>query len=166
MTLFERTLAEATAERHRRQAGANLLTRESATFETNPMGLMRWYLHPDLEGPSTRSLYCHELEVPAGSRSGRLQCQGGVLHYVLEGEGYTDLDGVRHPWEAGDVIAIPIKERGVSYCHVNTGPGPARLLVVMPNLDSALGPEAGVELAVLEQCPEFAHATDKPAKGN
>ena len=156
MTLFEKTLADAGAERERRRAGASLLTREATTFETNPMGIMRWYLHPALEGTSTQSLYCHELEIPAGSRTGRLQCQGGILHYVLEGEGYTDLDGVQHTWTTGDVIAIPIKEHGVTYQHVSTGAQPARMLVVWPNLDSALGPEAGVEMSVVEYSPDFA----------
>ena len=155
MTLFENTLRAAATERARRLAGANLLTREGATSETNPMGIMHWYLHPDLEGPSTRSLYCHQLEIPVGSRSGKLQCQGGTLHYVLEGSGHTDLDGVRHEWTAGDVIAIPIKERGVTYQHVNDGADVVRLLVVNPNFDSALGPEAGVELKVLEESPDF-----------
>lgn len=158
MTLFEQTLAEAATERDRRRHAANLLTRDGATFEVNPMGTMRWYLHPALERPSTRSLYVHELEVPVGSRSGRLQCQGGTLHYVLAGRGYTDLDGVRHGWEEGDVIAIPIKENGVTYQHVNTGTQVARLLVVSANLDSALGPEAGVELTVLDPSPEWLSA--------
>ncbi|HEX7105322.1 MAG TPA: cupin domain-containing protein [Acidothermaceae bacterium] len=155
MTLFENTVRAAATERARRLAGANLLTRDGATLETNPMGIMRWYLHPDLDGPSTRSLYCHELEIPVGSRTGRLQCQGGTLHYVLEGSGCTDLDGVRHEWCAGDVIAIPIKESGVTYQHLNTGDDVVRMLVVNPNLDSALGPEAGVELKVLEESPDF-----------
>jgi len=158
MSLFENTLMEAGDERARRLAGQNLLTRDGATYEINAMGIMRWYLHPDLDGPSTKSLYCHELEIPAGSKTGRLQCQGGVLHYVLEGQGYTDLDGVRHEWCAGDVIAIPIKELGVTYQHINTGAEAVRMLVVRPNFDSALGPEAGVEMKMLEESPDYVAA--------
>jgi hypothetical protein len=161
MTLFDNTLRDAGAERARRLAGQNLLTRDGATLETNSMGIMRWYLHPDLDGPSTKSLYCHELEIPVGSKTGRLQCQGGVLHYVLEGEGYTDLDGVQHEWCAGDVIAIPIKELGVSYQHFNTGADSVRMLVVRPNFDSALGPEAGVEMKMLEESPDFVAAREQ-----
>lgn len=164
MTLFERTLSDAAAERGRRLAGQNLLTRDGATLETNPMGIMRWYLHPELDAPSTKSLYCHELEIPVGSKTGRLQCQGGVLHYVLDGEGYTDLDGVHHHWSAGDVIAIPIKELGVAYQHFNTGAATVRLLVVRPNFDSALGPEAGVEMTMLEDSPDFAAARKAEAR--
>lgn len=150
MTLFEQTLAAAAEERRRRVAGANLISRDETVFEANPMGVMRWYLHPSLQHPSTHSLYFHELEIAPGGHSGRLRCQGGFIHYVLAGAGYTELDGSTHQWSAGDVIALPIKENGVTYQHFSVGPEPARLLVVWPNLDSALGPEAGVELSVLE----------------
>lgn len=150
MTLFEQTLDSAAAERRRRLRAANLISRDDAVAESNPMGSMRWYLHPALDRPSTHSLYFHELEIPAGGHSGRLRCQGGVIHYVLEGTGHTELDGTRHDWAAGDVIALPIREAGITYQHFSAGPGPARLLVAWPNFDSALGPEAGVELKVVE----------------
>jgi hypothetical protein len=150
MTLFEQTLDSAAAERGRRLAAASLISRDDAVAESNPMGRMRWYLHPALGRPSTRALYFHELEIPAGGHSGRLQCQGGVIHYVLEGTGHTELDATTHYWAAGDVIALPVREAGITYRHVSTGPGPARLLVAWPNFDSALGPEAGVELKVIE----------------
>lgn len=153
--MWDRTLAAAARERERHLNGADLLSRDTATAELNRMGFMRWYLHPDLDGPSTSSLYVHELEIPEGSRTGRLQCQGGIIHFVLEGSGYTTVDGTDHQWGHEDVIALPIKEYGVTYQHVNTGNGVARLLVVWPNLDSALGPEGGVELTVLEDSPDF-----------
>lgn len=157
-TLFEQTLQEAAAFRERVRTGDDVVRRADATLETNPMGVMRWYLHPELTRPNSRALYFHELEIAPGSRSGLLRCQGGIVHYVLEGRGHTELDGTAHEWEADDVIAIPITESGSVYRHVNTGPDPARLLVVWPNYDSALGPEAGVELTVLEPCPEYAAA--------
>lgn len=153
--LFEHWLAEAVRIREQHQAGASLLTRDGATPELTRMGAMRWYLHPALTGTSTQSLYVHELTLPAGSRSGRMRVQGGIIHFVLEGSGHTVVDGRSHSWEADDVIALPIREAGVVYQHVNDGDAAARLLVVWPNLDSALGPEAGVELTVLEDCPEY-----------
>jgi hypothetical protein len=154
-TFLDRTLRDAATERERHLTGAHLLTREDATPELNRMGFMRWYLHPDLEGPSTRSLYVHELEIPPESRTGQMRCQGGIIHFVLDGHGQTVIDGVAHSWQHEDVIALPIRERGITYQHVNTGRTAARLLVVWPNLDSALGPEGGVEMAVLEDSPDF-----------
>ncbi|HEY2044124.1 MAG TPA: cupin domain-containing protein [Jatrophihabitans sp.] len=162
MTLFEKTLADAALQRLRSVEGAKLVSRDEATAESTVMGLMRWYLHPDLYGPTTRSLYFHELSIEAGGRSGRLQTQGGQVHFVLTGAGFTELDGTRNQWEAGDVIAIPIRELGVTYQHFNDGHQAARLLVVWPNLDSALGPEAGVEMRVLEPASAY---KSKPGEG-
>ena len=54
-----------------------------------------------------------------------------------------------------NVFAIPIKESGVTYQHFNTGVGPTRMLVSWANLDSAISPEGGVAMEVLEPCPEW-----------
>ncbi|NJD27414.1 MAG: cupin domain-containing protein [Chloroflexi bacterium] len=154
-TLFEEVFERAEVERARRASSKNLITRDECQAEISPMGVQRWYLHPRLDTPSTQALYFHELEIPVGSRSGKLFCQGGIVHLVLEGEGYTEVDGERHSWEAEDLIAIPIREYGVTYQHVNTGSTPVRMVVAWPNLDSAIGPEGGVEMKVLENAPEF-----------
>jgi gentisate 1,2-dioxygenase len=154
-TLFEDVVERAVAERARRAASKNLITRDEAHAELSPMGMQRWYLHPRLDEPSTQALYFHELEIPPGSRSGKLRCQGGIIHLVLEGSGYTDVDGDWHPWEPEDLIAIPIREYGVTYQHFNTGSVPVRMMVAWPNLDSAVGPEGGVEMEVLENAPEY-----------
>jgi hypothetical protein len=155
-SLWSRTLQEAAIQRQRHLTGEHLLSRDGTTEELTSMGLMRWYLHPNLENSSTNSLYVHELEIPVGSWSGKLQCQGGVIHFVLDGVGRTTVDGISHSWAPDDVIALPIRESGIVYQHLNTGEVPVRLLVVSPNLDSALGPEGGVEMEVLEVCPEYA----------
>ena len=78
-----------------------------------------------------------------------------MLHFVVQGSGYTTVDGRSHEWETEDAIVIPIKEDGVTYQHFNTGVGPARLLVCWPNLDSALSEEGGVAMDILESCPEW-----------
>jgi hypothetical protein len=154
-TLYDLTFEEARRERERRANAQNLIGRDDCPPEINRMGIMRWYLHPGLETPSTRALYFHELEIPQGSNSGKLFCQGGILHFVILGSGYTEVDGRAHEWEEEDAIVIPIKENGVTYQHFNTGVGPARLLVCWANLDSAISAEGGVAMEVLEPCPEY-----------
>lgn len=154
-TLYDQTFEAAKRERDRRAKGKNLISLDECPTELNRMGLMHWYLHPGLEAPSTRALYFHELEIPQGSNSGKLICQGGVLHFVVQGSGYTVVDGRSHEWETEDAIVIPIKEDGVTYQHFNTGVGPARLLVCWPNLDSALSEEGGVAMDIVEPCPEW-----------
>lgn len=159
-TLFDRLLANAAAERQRAEDGLRVVTREGSTEEMTPMGRLRWYLHDELTEPTTRALYFYELEIPPGSRSGKLVCQGQVIHFVLTGAGSTIVDGVAHEWESGDLIGIPPKEDGVTYQHFNTSDEAVRMVVAWPNLDSALGPEAGVQLRVVEPCPEWAGAAE------
>lgn len=156
LTLFEQTLEAARIERERVARGRDHVSRDELPVELNPMGFMRWYLHPSLEEPSTRALYFFELDIPVGSRSGLIQHQGNVITYVLEGSGWTEYEGGQHEWEAGDVIALPVKEAGVEFRHHNTGLGEVKMLVTWPNFDSANGPEGGVYLNVIEPCPEWA----------
>ena len=56
------------------------------------------------------------------TKSGRHRHQGGVAIFVLEGTGYTVVDGVRHDWAAGDLVVLPLKPEGVEHQHFNTTP--------------------------------------------
>jgi gentisate 1,2-dioxygenase len=51
--------------------------------------------------------------------SGRHVHQGGLVIFVLEGEGYSIVDGERVDWEAGDLILLPTKPDGVEHQHFN-----------------------------------------------
>jgi quercetin dioxygenase-like cupin family protein len=157
-TLWEQMVTSGRLERERKAQGSSVMERDKLPTELTPFGLLRWYLHPQLTEPNTRAIYFCELEIPPGSRSGRIRHQGGIVHFVVEGEGYTDLDGEMHEWERRDVIALPPRPRGVVFQHVNTGPGPVRLVFAFPNFDSALGSEMGVALEVLTPAPEFGAA--------
>src|SRR5690242_9499378 len=53
------------------------------------------------------------------THSGKHRHQGGLAIFVLEGEGYTEVDGVRIDWEAGDLILLPIKPDGCEHQHFN-----------------------------------------------
>lgn len=163
-TLWDAMVASGQAERERKAAGTGVMERGKLTSELTPFGLLRWYLHPQLTEPNTRAIYFCELEIPPGSRSGKIRHQGGIVHFVVEGEGYTDLDGDIHAWERRDVIGLPPRPHGLVFQHVNTGSGPVRMIMAFPNFDSALGSEMGVALEVLSAAPEFAAAAGSAAE--
>jgi quercetin dioxygenase-like cupin family protein len=48
--------------------------------------------------------------------------------YVLEGEGYTLVDGVRYPWKAGSAVHIPGPQS--RHQHFNTSDGPSKMVRV------------------------------------
>lgn len=157
-TLWDRMVECGRQERERKANGRAVVERDKLASELTPFGLLRWYLHPQLNEPNSRAIYFCELEIPEGSRSGRIRHQGGIVHFVAEGSGYTDLDGTAHEWERRDVIGIPTRPHGVVFQHVNTGPGRVRMVLAFPNFDSSLGAELGVALEVLSPAPEFAAA--------
>lgn len=162
-TLWDSMVESGRQERDRKANGRAVIERDTLAPELTPFGLLRWYLHPALAEPNTRAIYFCELEIPKGSRSGRIRHQGGIVHFVVEGSGYTDLEGDIHEWEPRDVIGIPPRPKGVEFQHVNTGPGRARLVVAFPNFDSSLGSELGVAIEVLSPAPEFeARAAEGP----
>jgi gentisate 1,2-dioxygenase len=154
-TLWDSLTDRARAERSRRGAAKNVVTRRELSVESTPFGLLRWYLNPHIPGISTQALYFCELEIPVGSRSGKLRHQGGIIQLVAAGQGCTEFDGRRHEWDTYDVIALPIRPEGVVFQHFNTGDRPVRMIVSWPNLDSAIGPEMGVALEVLEPSPDY-----------
>lgn len=129
---------------------------EDLPWELNRQGMMRWYLHPIIEDTVINPFIYYVQEIPPGSRSGRVKTQGGQIFYIWEGKGYTILDGVRHDWEAGNVVQIPLRPMGVIYQHFNSDPkNPVRLISVEANTVGALGIDRGCGFEQLENCPEY-----------
>ena len=165
-TLWDEMVTAGRLERERKAQGTSVMERDRLVSELTPFGRLRWYLHPQLTEPNTRAIYFCELEIPVGSRSGRIRHQGGIVHFVVEGEGYTDLDGEIHHWERHDVIGLPPRPHGVVFQHVNTGPGRVRMVMAFPNFDSSLGAEMGVAVEVLSAAPEFTAASEAPGSAS
>jgi len=143
------------AERVRISKATAVIDGENTAREITPMGIIRWYIHSALEDPAIRTYFLWMHEIPPGSRTGRVKHQGGRIHYVWKGQGYTVVDGVSHEWEQGNVIALPIKDGGIEYQHFNTSNEDALLLTAELNLVSALGVEWGAHFEVVEPAPEY-----------
>lgn len=158
-TLWDSIVRRATTQRERTKRGRSTVRRADLPVEVTPFGRLRWYLHHELKEQASQALYLCELEIPEASRSGRIRHQGGIVCLVVEGSGYTNLDGVDHAWEKRDVIGLPVRPKGVVFQHVNNGVGPVRMIIAWPNLDSAIGPEGGVHLEVVEPAPEYGATT-------
>ncbi len=129
---------------------------EEVPLEINRMGLYRWYLHPSMINIPIRTQLVWVQEIPPGSRSGKLKTQGGQLHIVLEGRGYSIIDGERHDWEQFDAISLPLTQDGVVHQHFNADPKNwARLVCSEPNLFDAVGVDRGTGFEVLEDSPDY-----------
>ena len=127
--------------------------------EVNPQGLMRWYLHPAIKDTVLQTFIFFEQEIPPGSRTGRMRFQGGQVIIILEGSGYTMLDGVKHSWSKDDVLNLPIRGPGIVVQHFNTDPkNPAKFVAVEPNWFACTTVDRGSGFEQLEDAPEYQKA--------
>ncbi|HLY67272.1 MAG TPA: hypothetical protein VKU60_17170, partial [Chloroflexota bacterium] len=80
---------------------------------------------------------------------------GGAAMYIIEGRGYTLLDGVRYDWQAEDVVNIPIRSEGVVVQHVNSDrQRPVRFVSAELNLMDILGVDRGSAFEQVEDAPD------------
>ena len=129
---------------------------EELPWENNPQGIMRWYMHPFKEDTIIQTLIFLMQEIPPGSRSGKQRHQGNQVSFILEGKGYTVIDGVKHFWEAGDIVQLPLRRDGVSFQHFNSDEkARIRLVSCEPNLVHATGVDRGSGFEQIEVSPHF-----------
>ena len=134
------------------------------SWETNPQGIMKWYLHPATERSCHKALIFSVQKIPSRSRSGKQHCQGGVVHYVAEGSGRTVINDIPYEWEAGDIVQLPLLPEGVTYQHFNDDASREVILTAcLPNLTEPLGVDRGAGLFQIEAAPEFTGAFQSEA---
>ena len=61
------------------------------------------------------SCFIHDVK----AHSGKHRHQGGIQLFVLEGEGYTEVDDDKVEWEKWDLIILPVKPNGCTHKHYN-----------------------------------------------
>ncbi len=144
-------------QQRERIAKARWIVREQdQLLECNRMGYYRWYVHPDFDDVVMRHILFWVHEIPPGSRSGKQKHQGGRIHFVVQGEGYSIVDGKRYDWVPGDLLMLPIKSGGCTCQHFNSGSQTARLACAEPNWSGILGVDMAAGLEQLENSPDYA----------
>lgn len=149
-------LAMRDRQREQRKSGLQVIRGASLPQEINRQGLMRWYLHPAITDTILNTHMFFEQEIPPGSRSGRLKFQGEQVMFILEGKGYTLIDGVKHHWAAGDVVNLPLRKQGIVIQHFNEDPNlPAKFVAAEPNLFACTSVDRGSGFEQIEDAPEY-----------
>jgi hypothetical protein len=153
---WDELLALRDRQREQTRNGLQVIKEAELPLETNRQGMMRWYLHPAIKDTALSVLMFFQQEIPPGSRSGRLKFQGGQVMMILEGQGYTTVDGVKHPWKAGDVLNLPLRADGIIVQHFNSDPNnPARFVAAEPNWFEGTSVDRGSGFEQLEDAPEY-----------
>lgn len=153
---WDELLALRDRQREARKTAVQVVRLSELPLENNQHGLMRWYLHPSITDTILSTLAIYRQEIPAGSRTGRLKFQGGQIMFIVEGRGRTMLNGVKHAWEAGDVLNLPTRRDGIIVQHFNDDPNKlAVFLAVEPNLFAATSVDRGCGFELMEPAPDY-----------
>lgn len=143
-------------QREQRKSAIQVVRGSELPLENNRQGLMRWYLHPQITDTVLTTFLMFAQEIPPGSRSGRIKFQGGQVMYILEGKGHTRIDGVRHSWEAGDVVNLPIRTKGIVVEHVNDDTAKtAKFIVAEPNWFACTSVDRGSGFEQIGVSPDY-----------
>ena len=154
--LWEEILTLRDQQREYQKKAVWLIKGKDLPWERNKQGIMRWYMHPLLNTPCINTMKIFVQEIPPGGRSGRLHHPGNQVIFILEGQGYTVLDGQKHHWAKNDVVQLPLRVKGVTVQHFNSDPDkPARFVACEPNSFLSTGVDRGSGFEQMEVSPDY-----------
>jgi hypothetical protein len=111
-----------TEDRKRSFTGDVVIRGREQPWRLSRQGLVRRYMMPSRYAREDQfaalddwNIFVQDVKV----HSGMHQHQGGLVIFILEGEGHSLVDGVRHEWQAGDLLLLPVKPGGVQHQHFN-----------------------------------------------
>ena len=157
--MWDEFIAIRDRQRKETHGAMQVVKEKDLPLETNQMGQMKWYLHPNLKDVVVNPMLVYQQEIPPGSRSGRLKFQGNQVIVILEGQGYSMIDGVKYPWRAGDLVMLPLRVDGVIVQHFNTDPDKtAKFIATEANWLECTTVDRGCGFEQLEDAPEYRQA--------
>lgn len=132
---YEETFEIAKLVEERAEAGPILLKGKKRPLSLQRQGKLRAYaVQSLLDFYRKTQFWMRIFNQELRTKSGRHVHQGGLAIFVVDGKGYSVVDGIRHDWEKGDLVLLPIKVGGVEHQHFNLDPGkPAIWLALIPH---------------------------------
>jgi quercetin dioxygenase-like cupin family protein len=114
-------------------------------------GRLRYYLGLSIKDTPLQDwiVFTHEIRTV----SGKHRHQGGLVIYVIEGRGYSVVDGERCDWEKGDLVLLPMREKGVEHQHFNSDP--EKPSVWMAFINEGIQEYVASEMTQTEVSPEY-----------
>jgi quercetin dioxygenase-like cupin family protein len=118
---YERVMRYRKDLKERNMNGPVVLRADERPYFQARQGKLRFFLDPvsfkDTPLQQWR-VFTHEIR----TKSGRHVHQGGLVIYVVDGIGYSIVDGERVDWKKGDLVLLPLKVGGVEHQHFNLDP--------------------------------------------
>ncbi len=107
--------------RERSEKGKLVVHGDERAWEICPTGRLYRYFGTGIEDTALQDWAVFKSDIKTNSQSHRHQ--GGIVIFVVEGTGYSMVNGVRNDWKAGDLLLLPITPGGVEHQHFNGEPG-------------------------------------------
>ena len=127
---YERALQEIAAFVELGKTGTVVVRDAERDWELCRQGTVKFYLVPG-EFPETVLqdwyVFIHDIK----KQSGKHRHQGGLVLFVIEGKGATEVNGEMVEWEEGDLILLPLDPNGIEHKHYNRGEGTAKWLALI-----------------------------------
>ena len=156
---------EAALKASRENAERNMTGRVVCKLEECPQNLtrqgrLRTYLGLTIKDTPLQDwvVFTHEVR----TASGKHRHQGGLVIYVIDGEGYSVVDGERIDWAKGDLVLLPLREKGVEHQHFNTNPEKPALWMAFIHLP--LKEYVASEMTQSEVSPEYKKAMEQGSR--
>jgi len=148
---YELIVQQRAAFAERQQMGSVVIASEDRPIQVNRQGTLRYFLAPSYPDTPLQDWLVFENHVR--THSGKHRHQGGLVIYVIEGEGYSIVDGERVDWQTGDLLLLPIRPGGVEHQHFNLKAGASCRWIAfchMPIMD-----HVAMEMTQIENSPDF-----------
>lgn len=120
-SLYEKGLRYYQENNARMDRGPVVIRESDRETEVSRQGRLVFYMDPRgyPEVPLQHWLvFRHEVR----TQSGIHRHQGGIVIYVISGQGYSVVEGERHDWEADDLLLLPMMPGGIEHQHFNLHP--------------------------------------------
>jgi quercetin dioxygenase-like cupin family protein len=140
----------------RQMNGRIVLKLEDCPQTLTRQGRLRMYLDLTVKDTPLQNwvVFTHEVR----TYSGKHRHQGGLVIYVISGRGYSVVDGERIDWEKGDLVLLPLREKGVEHQHFNTDPENPALWMAFIHLP--IKEYVASEMTQSEESPEYRKAQE------
>ncbi len=115
-------------------------------------GRLRYYLSLTVNDTALQDwiVFTHEIR----THSGKHRHQGGLVIYVIDGVGYSVVDGEKIDWKKGDLLLLPLRPGGVEHQHFNSDPG-GKPALWMAFIHQGMREFLSSEMTQTEPSPEF-----------
>jgi quercetin dioxygenase-like cupin family protein len=156
VTSYELALRQDREIAERNMTGRIVCRQSECPQNLTRQGRLRTYLGLTIKDTPLQNwvVFTHEVR----TASGKHRHQGGLIIYVIDGNGYSIVNGDRIEWEKGDLVLLPLREKGVEHQHFNSNPDKPALWMAFIHL--GLKEYVASEMTQSEVSPEYKKAME------